>query len=194
MSAEIEKIKDFLFLKRASVQKTIDDENSTILAIIIFITTVVLAGIQSFLIVNSFEWMFDLIATYVTYTPPSLLKMIFDAITNIISPVIAVILSFYIGNAIKGEAESLKHVIRAIGYSFTPLLLINILSFLYLANNIIIDIIVAGASVILALWFVVVIVFALMLTFKKGALTGIIAILGGLIIAGIIFSWTVFIP
>ena len=48
--------------------------------------------------------------------------------------------------------------------------------------------------VVLALWFVVVIVFALMLTFKKGALTGIIAILCGLIIAGIIFSWTALIP
>ena len=194
MSAEIEKIKDFLFLKRAPVQETIDDEKSTIIAVIIFITTVVLTGIQSFLIVNSFEWMFDLIATYVTYTPPSSLKMIFNAITNMISPIVAVILSFYIGNAIKGEAESLKHVIRAVGYSFTPLLIINVLSFLFLANNIIIDIIVAGVSVILALWFVVVIVFALMLTFKKGALTGIIAILGGLIVAGIIFSWTVFIP
>lgn len=194
MSAEIEKIKDFLFLKRAPVQETIDDEKSTIIAVIIFITTVVLTGIQSFLIVNSFEWMFDLIATYVTYTPPSSLKMIFNAITNMISPIVAVILSFYIGNAIKGEAESLKHVIRAVGYSFTPLLIINVLSFLFLANNIIIDIIVAGVSVILALWFVVVIVFALMLTFKKGALTGIIAILGGLIVAGIMFSWTVFIP
>ena len=194
MSAEIEKIKDFLFLKRASVQKTIDDEKSTILAVIIFVTTVVLSGIQSFLIVNSFEWMFDLIATYFTYTPPSSLKMIFDAITNIISPIIAVILSFYIGNAIKGEAESIKHVIRATGYSFTPLLIVNLLSFLYLANNIIIDIIVSVVSVILALWFVVVMVFALMLTFKKGALTGIVAILGGLIVAGILFSWTVFIP
>ena len=194
MSSELENIKEFLFLRRVSVQKTIDDEKSTIFAVVIFITTVVLTGIQSFLIVNSFEWMFDLIATYVTYTPPSLLKMIFDAITNMISPVVAVILSFYIGNAIKGEAESLKHVLRAVGYSFTPLLLINVLSFLYLANNIVIDIIVALVSVILGLWFVVVIVFALMLTFKKGALTGIIAILGGLIAASIIFSWTVFIP
>ncbi|MBA7528080.1 hypothetical protein ES705_20263 [subsurface metagenome] len=77
MSSEIEKIKDFLFLRRVSVQKTIDDEKSTLLAVIFFITTVVLTGIQSFLIVNSFEWMFDLIATYVTYTPPSLLKKIF---------------------------------------------------------------------------------------------------------------------
>jgi len=194
MSAEIEKIKDFLFLKRASVQNTIDDEKSTLLAVIIFITTVILAGLQSILIVNSFEWMFDLLAAYFTYTPPSFLKMISDAITSIISPIIAVILSFYIGNAIKGEAESLKHVLRAVGYSFTPLLIINVLSFLYLANNIVIDIIVAGVTVILALWFVVIIVFALMLTFKKGALTGIIAILGGLIVAGIIFSWTVFIP
>lgn len=194
MSSEINKIKDYLFLKRASVQNTIDDEKSTLVAAIIFITTIVLAGLQSILIVNSFEWMFDLFPTYFTYTPPSMLKMITDAITGIISPIIAVILSFYIGNAIKGEAESLKHVLRAVGYSFVPLLIINVLSFLYLANNIVIDIIVAGVSVILALWFVVVIVFALMLTFKKGALTGIIAILGGLIVAGIIFSWTVFIP
>ena len=194
MSSEINKIKDFLFLKRASVQNTIDDEKSTLVAAIIFITTIVLAGLQSILIVNSFEWMFDLLATYFTYTPPSMLKLITDAITGIISPIIAVILSFYIGNAIKGEAESLKHVLRAVGYSFVPLLIINVLSFLYLANNIVIDIIVAGVTVILALWFVVVIVFALMLTFKKGALTGIIAILGGLIVAGIIFSWTVFIP
>ena len=194
MSSEINKIKDFLFLKRASVQNTIDDEKSTLVAAIIFITTIVLAGLQSILIVNSFEWMFDLLATYFTYTPPSMLKLITDAITGIISPIIAVILSFYIGNAIKGEAESLKHVLRAVGYSFVPLLIINVLSFLYLANNIVIDIIVAGVTVILALWFVVVIVFALMLTFKKGALTGIIAILGGLIAASIIFSWTVFIP
>ena len=59
MSAEIEKIKSFLFLKRTSVQQTIDDEKSTLLGVIFFITTVFLAGIQSFLIANNFEWMLD---------------------------------------------------------------------------------------------------------------------------------------
>ena len=65
---------------------------------------------------------------------------------------------------------------------------------LFRITFLIIGIFIAIVSVVLALWFVVIIVFALMLTFKKGALTGIVAILGGLIVAGIIFSWTTFIP
>ena len=43
-------------------------------------------------------------------------------------------------------------------------------------------------------WFVIVIVYALMLTFKKGALTGIGAIAISAIIAGIATSWVVLIP
>ena len=193
MSEEIEKIKAFLFLKRDSVQRTIDDEKSTLLAIIIFTVTIVLAGIQPIITINAFSWMSDLWAVWFTYTPPSVVKITLDVISNMISPIIAVILSFYIGNAIKGEASSLKHVFRAVGYSMTPVLIINLLSLLFLLNNLIIGVVIAIVSVVLALWFVVIIVFALMLTFKKGALTGIVAILGGLIVAGIIFSWTGFI-
>ena len=128
MSEEIQKIKDFLFLKRDSVQRTIDDEKSTLIAILIFAVTIILAGIQPIVTINAFSWMSDWMGAYFLYTPPSFIKITLNMISGMISPVIAVILSFYIGNAIKGEAASLKHVFRAVGYSMAnqiPLLQMN---------------------------------------------------------------------
>ena len=105
-----------------------------------------------------------------------------------------IFLIFYIGNWIKGEAESLNHVIRAIGYSTPPLLISSAISFLALIDNPIVWGIVGFFMFAFGIWFVIVVIYALMITFKKGAFTAIVAIIFSAIIAGIATSWTVFIP
>jgi hypothetical protein len=195
MSNELEKIIKFMTIKREPVEETINDENSTKFAVFLIATAITLGIIQTLLqnllAQNLFEWVIGFFGIAV----PSVLRIVMDAIANnIIFPILLIVLIFYIGNAIKGEAESLNHVLRAIGYSVPLLILSTIFSFLSLIPDIIVVGFVGFVNFVLGVWFVVVIVFALMVTFKKGALTGIIAVAFSALIAAIAISWTFFIP
>ena len=195
MSNELEKIKKFMLIKRNTVEETINDTKSTTFAICLIIIAIVLGVIQTLLqnllAVDPLEWVFGIFST----VEPSVTRIILDAImNNIVLPILVIVLAFYIGNAVKGEAESLNHVVRAIGYS-TPLLIIaSILSYLNLTLNPIVIGIVGFFNFAFGFWFVIVVIYALMIVFKKGALTGIGAIIISAIIAAVATGWTVLIP
>ena len=196
MSDELEKIKKFMIFKRDTVEETINDVNSTKFATILIGIAITLGVIQAllqeFLSQDLFEW----IVNRFGITVLSIERIITNAIaSNIVFPILAIILIYYIGNAIKGEAESFNHVVRAVGYSVPPLIVSTAFSFLSVIPNIIIEGIVVFVNVAFGFWFVIILFFALMITFKKGALTGIGAVVISAIIAGIASSmWTFFIP
>ena len=196
MSDELEKIKKFMTFKRDTVEETINDVNSTkfatILIGIVITLGVIQALLQEFLLQDLFEW----IVNRFGITVLSIERIITNAIaSNIVFPILAIILIYYIGNAIKGEAQSFNHVVRAVGYSVPPLIVSTAFSFLSVIPNIIIEGIVVFVNVAFGFWFVIILFFALMITFKKGALTGIGAVAISAIIAGIASSmWTFFIP
>jgi len=195
MSNELEKIKKFMTIKRDTVEETINDVNSTKFAVCLIVIAMALAVIQTLLQGLVVQDPLELIWSWMGFVTPSVLRIVLDAIfSNIVFPILVIILAFYIGNAVKGEAESLNHVVRAIGYS-TPLLIISSgFSFLGLTQNIWVIVVMGFFNFLFGIWFVIVIVFALMITFKKGALTGIGAIILSAIIAGLATSWVVFIP
>jgi len=196
MSDELEKIKKFMTFKRDTVEETINDVNSTKFATILIGIAITLGVIQAllqeFLSQDLFEW----IVNRFGITVLSIERIITNAIaSNIVFPILAIILIYYIGNAIKGEAQSFNHVVRAVGYSVPPLIVSLAFSFLSVIPNIIIEGIVVFVNVAFGFWFVIILFFALMITFKKGALTGIGAVAISAIIAGIASSmWTFFIP
>ena len=196
MSDELEKIKKFMTFKRDTVEETINDVNSTKFASILIGIAITLGVIQAllqeFLSQDLFEW----IVNRFGITVLSIERIITNAIaSNIVFPILAIILIYYIGNAIKGEAQSFNHVVRAVGYSVPPLIVSTAFSFLSMIPNIIIEGIVVFVNVVFGFWFVIILFFALMITFKKGALTGIGAVAISAIIAGIASSmWTFFIP
>ncbi|MHA2088796.1 MAG: YIP1 family protein [Promethearchaeota archaeon] len=195
MSNELEKIKNFMRIKREPVEETIKDENSTKFAIYLIATSIILGVIQTLLQNLLTQDLYEWIVSYFGIAVPSVIRIISDAIANnIIFPIVAIVLVFYIGNALKGEADSLNHVIRAIGYSVPPLIISTLFSFLSLIPHIAVGVLVALVNVVFGLWFVITIIFALMLTFKKGALTAIGALIISAIITGIATSWTLFIP
>lgn len=194
MSNEFEKIKNFMLIKRETVEETINDTKSTTFAICLIIIAIVLGVIQTLLqnllAVDPLEWVFGFFGT----VDPSDLRIILDAImNNIVFPILVIILTFYIGNAVKGEAESLNHIVRAIGYSTPPLLIASILSYLNLTLNPIVIGIVGFFNFAFGFWFVIVAIYALMIAFKKGALTGIGAVVLSAIIAAVATGWTVYI-
>lgn len=195
MSNEIEKMKRFLKIKRDTVEETINDTSSTTFSLFLIILAIVLGVtqtlLQNFLARDPLEWLIAFVGT----EEPSAVRIVMDGImNNVIFPILMVILIFYLGNWIKGEAESLNHVIRAIGYSTPPLLISSAIGFLTLVDNPVVWIIVGICWFVFGLWFVIVVIYALMLTFKKGAFTAIVAIIFSAIIAGIATWWTVFIP
>ena len=196
MSDELEKIKKFMTFERDTVEETINDVNSTKFATILIGIAITLGVIQAllqeFLSQDLFEW----IVNRFGITVLSIERIITNAIaSNIVFPILAIILIYYIGNAIKGEAQSFNHVVRAVGYSVPPLIVSTAFSFLSVIPNIIIEGIVVFVNVAFGFWFVIILFFALMITFKKGALTGIGAVAISAIIAGIASSmWTFFIP
>lgn len=195
MSNELEKMKRFVTIKRDTVEETINDTSSTTLPVFLIILAIVLGVtqtlLQNFLARDALEWLMAIIGE----ETPSAVRIVLEAImNNVIFPILMIFLIFYIGNWIKGEAESLNHVIRAIGYSTPPLLISSAIAFLTLINNPVIWGIVGFFMFAFGIWFVIVVIYALMLTFKKGAFTAIVAIIFSAIIAGIATSWTVFIP
>ena len=195
MSHEMEKIERFMTIKRDTVEETINDTSSTLFALCLIVIAIVLGVtqtlLQNLLAPDLLEWLIAFLGT----GTPSVVRIITEAImNNIFFPSLAIILIFYIGNAIKGEAESLNHVIRAIGYSTPPLIISSAISFLNLTQNPFVAGFVGFCMFAFGFWFVIILVFALMITFKKGALTGIGAAVIAAIIAGIVTSWTVFIP
>ena len=194
MSNELEKITKFMTIKRDVVEETINDERSTKFAICLIVVSMVLGLVQSllrnFLTPDVLEWIVNFFGT----TTPSLLRIVVDAVfSNVVFPMLVIVLTFYIGNALKGEAESLNHVIRAIGYSTPPLIISSAISYINLAGNLILSGLSSFLSFVFGFWFVIIIVYTLMITFKKGALTGIGALLISAIIAGMGTMWTVFI-
>ena len=195
MSNELEKIKKFMTIKRDTVEETINDVNSTKFAVYLIVIAITLGVIQALLQGLVVQDALELIWSWIGFVTPSVLRIVLDAIfSNIVFPILVIILAFYIGNAVKGEAESLNHVVRAIGYS-TPLLIISSgFSFLGLTQNIWVIVVMGFFNFVFGIWFVIVIVFALMITFKKGALTGIGAVILSAIIAGLATSWVVLIP
>lgn len=196
MSDELEKIKKFMTIKRDTVEETINDANSTKFAVLLIAIAITLgliqALLQEFLAQDLFEW----IVNRFGITVLSLERIITNAIANnIIFPILVIVLIFYLGNALKGEAESFNHVVRAVGYSVPPLIISTAFSFLSLIPNIIVEGLVAFVNVAFGFWFVIILFFTLMITFKKGALTGIGAVALSAIIAGIGSSmWTFFVP
>jgi len=201
MSDEFEKIKKFMLIKRDTVEETINDKNSTKFAVLLIAIAITLGVIQSLLIEFLSQDLFEWVVNRFGITVLTLELIITNAIANnIVFPILVIILTFYIGNAIKGEAESFNHVVRAVGYSVPLLIISTAFSFLSLIPNtnifgIIVEGLVIFVNVALGIWFVIIIVFALMITFKKGALTGIGAVALSAIIAGIASSsWTFFIP
>ena len=195
MSNELEKIKKFMTIKRDTVEETINDVNSTKFAVYLIVIAITLGVIQALLQGLVVQDALELIWSWIGFVTPSVLRIVLDAIfSNIVFPILVITLAFYIGNAVKGEAESLNHVVRAIGYS-TPLLIISSgFSFLGLTQNIWVIVVMGFFNYVFGIWFVIVIVFALMITFKKGALTGIGAVILSAIIAGLATSWVVLIP
>ena len=195
MSNELEKIKKFMTIKRDTVEETINDVRSTKFAIFLIAIAMALAVIQTLLQGLVVQDVLELIWSWMGFVTPSPLRIVLDSIfSNIVFPLLVIILAFYIGNAIKGEAESLNHVVRAVGYSTPPLIISSAFSFLGLTGNPWVIVVMGFFNVVFGLWFVIVIVFALMITFKKGALTGIGAIAISAIIAGIATGWVVLIP
>jgi hypothetical protein len=195
MSNEIEKMKRFMTIKRDTVEETINDTSSTTFAIFLIILAIVLGVTQTllsnFLARDALEWLM----TIVGEETPSAVRIVLEAImNNIVFPILMIFLLFYIGNGIKGEAESLNHVIRAIGYSTPPLLISSAIAFLTLIDNPVVWGIVGFFMFAFGIWFAVVVIYALMITFKKGAFTAIVAVIFSAIIAGIATGWTVFIP
>jgi len=195
MSNELERIKRFLTIKRDTVEETINDTSSTKFAVCLIVIAIVLGVtqtlLQNLLAPDPLEWIISFFGT----ATPSVVRIVLEAImNNIIFPILAIILIFYIGNAIKGEAESLNHVIRAIGYSTPPLIISSAISFLNLTQNWVVAGFVGFFMFAFGFWFVIIIIYALMITFKKGALTSIAAIIFSAIIASIATSWKVFIP
>ena len=195
MSNEIEKMKRFLTIKRDTVEETINDTSSTTFPVFLIILAIVLGVtqtlLQSFLARDALEWLMAIVGE----ETPSAVRIVLEAImNNVIFPILMVFLIFYIGNWIKGEAESLNHVIRAIGYSTPPLLISSAIAFLTLIDNPVVWGIVGFFMFAFGIWFIIIVIYALMLTFKKGAFTAIVAIIFSAIIAGIATSWTVFIP
>lgn len=195
MSNELEKIKKFITMKRDPVEETIKDENSTKFAVFLIATAITLSVIQTLLQNPSIQDIPDWAVSFFGITSPTALRIIMNAIANnIIFPTLLIVLIYYIGNALKGEAESLNHVVRAVGFSVPLLIISTALSFLNLISNIFVFVLVGLVNVVFGIWFVIIIVFALMITFKKGALTGIGAVFLSAIIAGIAIAWTIFIP
>lgn len=195
MSNELEKMKRFLTIKRDTVEETINDTSSTTFPVFLIILAIVLGVtqtlLQNFLARDALEWLMAIIGE----ETPSAVRIVLEAImNNVIFPILMVFLIFYIGNWIKGEAESLNHVIRAIGYSTPPLLISSAIAFLTLIDNPVVWGIVGFFMFAFGIWFIIVVIYALMITFKKGAFTAIVAIIFSAIIAGIATSWTVFIP
>ena len=171
MSRELEKIKKFMTFKRDTVEETIKDVNSTKFALFLIVISIVLGVMQTLLqnliTPDIIEW----IISYFGGATPSVLRIILDAImNNIIFPILVIILTFYIGNAIKGEADSLNHVVRALGYSLPPLIIGTGISFLALIPHIAVFILVGLVIAACAIWFAIILIYALMITFKKGAL------------------------
>lgn len=195
MSNELDKIIKFMTIKREPVEETINDVRSTKFAVFLIAIAMTLAVIQTLLQGLVVQDVLELIWSWMGFVTPSPLRIVLDSIfSNIVFPLLVIILAFYIGNAIKGEAESLNHVVRAVGYSTPPLIISSAFSFLGLTGNIWVIGVMGFFNFVFGLWFVIVIVFALMITFKKGALTGIGAIAISAIIAGIATSWVVLIP
>ncbi|MFW9824572.1 MAG: hypothetical protein ACFFE4_16635, partial [Candidatus Thorarchaeota archaeon] len=121
MTNDIEKIENFMRFKREAVEETINDANSTTFAAILIAISVLLGVIQTLLQKLLAQDLYEWIVGFFGFATPSVARIVMDAIANnILFPIIAIILVFYIGNAIKGEADSLNHVIRAIGYSVPP--------------------------------------------------------------------------
>jgi hypothetical protein len=195
MSNEIERMKRFITIKRDTVEETINDTSSTIFPVFLIILAIALGVtqtlLQNFLARDALEWLIAFIGT----EEPSAVRIVMDAVmNNVVFPILMIFLIFYIGNAIKGEAESLNHVIRAIGYSTSLILISSAISFLTLINNPVVWGIVGFFMFAFGIWFAIVVIYALMITFKKGAFTAIVAVIFSAIIAGIATSWTVFIP
>ncbi len=195
MSNEITKMKRFITIKRDTVEETINDTSSTTFPMFLIILAIVLGVTQTllsnFLARDALEWLI----AFIGKETPSALRIVLEAIMNNIAfPILMIFLIFYIGNWIKGEAESLNHVIRAIGYSTPPLLISSAIAFLTLIDNPVVWGIVGFFMFAFGIWFAVVVIYALMLTFKKGAFTAIVAVIFSAIIAGIATGWTVAIP
>ena len=195
MSNEITKMKRFITIKRDTVEVTINDTSSTTFPMFLIILAIVLGVTQTllsnFLARDALEWLI----AFIGEETPSPLRIVLEAIMNNIAfPILMIFLIFYIGNWIKGEAESLNHVIRAIGYSTPPLLISSAIAFLTLIDNPVVWGIVGFFMFAFGIWFAVVVIYALMLTFKKGAFTAIVAVIFSAIIAGIATGWTVAIP
>lgn len=195
MSNVIEKMKRFLTIKRDTVEETINDTKATMFGVFLIILAIVLGVtqtlLQNFLARDPLEWLIAFVGT----DEPSAVRIVMDGVmNNIVFPILMIFLIFYIGNAIKGEAESQNHVIRAIGYSTPPLLISSAISFLTLIDNPVVWVIAGVFMFAFGFWFVIVVIYALMITFKKGAFTAIVAIIFSAIIAGIATWWTVFIP
>ena len=193
MNEEIEKITKFMTIKRDVIEETINDERSTKFAVFLIAISIALGLIQSILQSFLAPDVMEVILGLFGFPTPSYVRIIMDAIaSNIIFPILVIVLTFYIGNALKGEAESLNHVVRAIGYSVPPLIISSALSFLSLIPYV--GIFLSFLNFVFGLWFVIIVIVALMITFKKGALTGIGSVILSAIIAGIAMAWTFIIP
>ena len=194
MSNEIERMKRFLTIKRDTVEETINDTSSKVFPLFLIILAIVLGVTQTLLqdlfARDALEWLI----AFIGEETPSTVRIVLEAImNNLVFPILMIFLIFYIGNWIKGEAESLNHVIRAIGDSTPPLLISSAIAFLTLVNNPVVWGIVGFFMFAFGIWFAVVVIYALMITFKKGAFTAIVAVILSAIIYGIVTRWSVFI-
>lgn len=189
---EIEKIKKFLTIKRDAIEETINDKSSTKFAVFLIAIAIMLGLIQSILLSVVTPDIMEWILSFFGFPPPSVVRIMDVIASNIIFPILLIVLTFYIGIALKGEPESLNHVVRAIGYSVPPLIISSALSFLSLIP--ILELFVSFLNIVFGFWFLIILIIALMITFKKGALTGISAILLSVIIAGLSVIWTLLLP
>ena len=184
MSDEGEKIAGFMTLKNDIIDETIEDEDCTTSARILFIITIsigaavyVLTWFTRWISLNQTLILFGYLAPI-----PTIADIVLDGVGQILFPVFGWILVFYIGNMLGGEAESKEHLMRAFGYSSVMLMIYHSAGFLNLLNGL--GLLVGLLQIVFGLWSIIIYVYATTITFRRGALTAIGAFIIGGILAG----------
>ena len=179
---EWDRLSNFIIFKRDIVEDVIEDEDATKIATIYFIISIIITAISTILTtqVDYFYQLatYGILAQYVA--PPTILSAAMNTITQSMLPVLGWIFTFYVGNGLKGEADSKEMILRAFGYSRFMVIIGQACSLLTLIYSI--YFVGMLLEVLFALWAMILLVYSVMIALKKGALTAIFT----LIIAGIL--------
>ena len=179
MTDQLERITGFMTLKNYIIEETIDDESCTNTAITFFIITITIASAvymatwySRWISLNQTMMLFGQTAPI-----PTILDIIVEGIGQILFPIVGWFFVFKLGNMIGGEAESKEHLMRTFGYSAPMLLIYHSVGFLNLIPNL--SLLVGLLQIVFGLWAIIIYIYATMITFRKGALTAILAFIIG---------------